>query len=73
MVERRVCAAQAVVNHIAVSNALLIIGMFMPKFALAALFVSGLLGLSVLIWAPSVARSHDPCSWERATEKNRST
>jgi hypothetical protein len=25
------------------------------------------------IWAVSVARSHDPCSWERATEKNRST
>jgi hypothetical protein len=56
-----------------VSNALLISGMFMPKFALAALLVSGLAGLSTLIWAPSVARSHDPCSWERATEKNRST
>jgi hypothetical protein len=22
-------------------------------------------------WATSVARSHDPISWERATEKNR--
>ena len=64
---------QAAVSHIAVSNALLISGMFMPKFALAALLVSGLAGLSTLIWVPSVARSHDPCSWERATEKNRST
>ena len=64
---------QLAVNHMAVSKALLIIGMFMPKFALAALLVSGLAGLSTLIWVPSVARSHDPCSWERATEKNRST
>jgi hypothetical protein len=29
--------------------------------------------LSAMLWVPSVARSHDPCSWERATEKNRST
>jgi hypothetical protein len=26
-----------------------------------------------LFWAVSVARSHDPISWERATEKNRNT
>jgi hypothetical protein len=26
-----------------------------------------------LAWAVSVARSHDPISWERATEKNRNT
>lgn len=26
-----------------------------------------------LVWAVSVARSHDPFSWERATEKNRNT
>ena len=57
----------------AVSKALLIIGMFMPKFALAALFAAGLTGLSATLWVVSVARSHDPCSWERATEKNRST
>jgi hypothetical protein len=57
----------------AVSKALLISGMFIPKFALAALFGAGLTGLSVMLWVPSVARSHDPCSWERATEKNRST
>ena len=31
-------AAQAAFSHIAVSNALLIIGMFMPKLALAAFF-----------------------------------
>jgi hypothetical protein len=27
----------------------------------------------LLIWAVSAARSHDPISWERATEKNRNT
>ena len=59
-------------SHIAVSNALLIIGMFMPKFALAEFF-EALAGLSATLWATSVARSHDPFSWERATEKNRST
>jgi hypothetical protein len=48
--------------------------MFMPKLALAAAFAPGLAGLSaMLFWATSVARSHDPCSWERATEKNRNT
>ena len=57
----------------AVSNALLISGMFMPKLAFAADLGTGLAGLSVMLWASSVARSHDPCSWERATEKNRST
>jgi hypothetical protein len=57
-------------SHIAVSNALLINGMLTPKFALAAFF-DALLGLS-LLWATSAARSHDPYSWERATEKNRS-
>jgi hypothetical protein len=29
--------------------------------------------LPATFWVVSVARSHDPCSWERATEKNRST
>jgi hypothetical protein len=29
--------------------------------------------LVVTFWAVSVARSHDPNSWERATEKNRNT
>jgi hypothetical protein len=64
---------QAAFSHIEVSKALLIIGMFIPKFALAALLAAGLAGLFSAIWAVSVARSHDPCSWERATEKNRST
>ena len=63
----------AAFSHIAVSKALLIIGMFMPKFAFAAFFAAGLAGLSATLWATSVARSHDPFSWERATEKNRST
>ena len=63
----------AAFNHIAVSKALLINGMFMPKLLLAAFFPAVLTGLSEMLWAISVARSHDPCSWERATEKNRST
>ena len=66
-------AAYAAFNHIAVSKALLISGMFMPKLAFAALFAAGLTGLSATLGATSVARSHDPSSWERATEKNRST
>ena len=57
----------------AVSNALLISGMFMPKLAFTAVFAAGFTGFSVMLWATSVARSHDPSSWERATEKNRST
>jgi len=64
---------QAALSHIAVSNALLINGMFIPKFEFAALFDAALAGFSATLWATSVARSHDPCSWERATEKNRST
>jgi hypothetical protein len=47
--------------------------MFMPKLLFAAFFPTALTGLSETLWAISVARSHDPCSWERATEKNRST
>lgn len=66
--------AQAAVNHIEVSKALLISGMFIPKLLLAALLLPFLVaGLSATFWATSVARSHDPISWERATEKNRST
>ncbi len=70
---RRHAAGQAAFSHIAVSNALLISGMFMPKVEFAALLAAGLAGFSAMTWATSVARSHDPCSWERATEKNRST
>jgi hypothetical protein len=63
---------QAALSHIAVSNALLIRGMLHPKvaFALALLLVFAA-GFST--GATSVARSHWPLSWERATEKNRST
>ena len=64
---------QAALSHIAVSKALLIIGMFMPKLVPAACLGTGLTGLSAMLGATSVARSHDPGSWERATEKNRST
>lgn len=55
-------APQAAFSHIAVSKALLIIGMFMPKLELAADFALGFAGLSATPWATSVARSHDPCS-----------
>ncbi|MEO7152170.1 MAG: hypothetical protein ABIX46_10745 [Burkholderiaceae bacterium] len=37
---------QAAFSHIAVSNALLISGMFMPKLLLAALFAAAFTGLS---------------------------
>lgn len=60
----------------AVSNALLIIGMLVPKLGFRPFFGAATLaaGLTtVLVGATSVARSHDPISWERATEKNRST
>jgi hypothetical protein len=59
-----------------VSNALLISGMFAPKLLFAAV-LAALTGLSLpAVFVPgatSVARSHDPISWERATEKNKST
>jgi hypothetical protein len=48
--------------------------MFMPKFGLVPFFDTATLGAALTepFWAVSVARSHDPFSWERATEKNRS-
>ncbi|MFO1266295.1 MAG: hypothetical protein U1F25_04755 [Rubrivivax sp.] len=71
------------------SKALTIIGMFMPKFGLTPFFdtatlAGALAGVAEVLllalapcaplpWAVSVARSHDPFSWERATEKNRNT
>jgi hypothetical protein len=72
---------QAAFNHIAVSKALLISGMFMPKLALAAaaLAAAALFALLpaslpvLLVGATSAARSHDPISRERATEKNKNT
>ena len=73
--------AQAAFSHADVSKALLIIGMFMPKLGLVPFLGTALtagLGAAVAaavvaVWATSVARSHDPISWERATEKNRNT
>ena len=66
----------AALSQAAVSNALLIIGMFMPKLGLVPFFgttlTAGLVAAAV-VWATSGARSHDPISWERATEKNRNT
>ena len=66
---------QAAFNQAAVSNALLIKGMFMPKLGLVPFFGTALTaGLgAAIVWVNSVARSHDPVSWERATEKNRNT
>src|SRR6185369_801232 len=66
----------AAVSHLAVSKALLINGIFAPKLLFAAVLaaLTGLsLPLTLVPGATSVARSHDPFSWERATEKNRST
>jgi hypothetical protein len=45
----------------------------MPFFGTATLGGAFTLIALLLLWATSVARSHDPFSWERATEKNRST
>lgn len=65
------CGYQAAFIHMAVSKALLIIGMLVPKAGFAPALVLALVaGFS---GAVSAARSHDPFSWERATEKNRST
>lgn len=48
--------------------------MFIPKFGLLPFFAAAFgAGLAALLGATSVARSHDPFSWERATEKNRNT
>lgn len=65
--------SQAALCHMAVSKALLIIGMFMPKLGFVPFLLAALAaGLdSVAVGAVSVARSHDPISWERATEKNK--
>ena len=65
--------AQAALSHMAVSKALLIIGIFVPKLALAAALEFFAAGLAATLVVSSAARSHDPFSWERATEKNRST
>jgi hypothetical protein len=65
-------ARQAAFNHIEVSKALHIIGMFMPKLGLPIVDFALLVGFSTT-GATSAARSHDPFSWERATEKNRNT
>ena len=68
----------AALNHAAVSKALLINGMFMPKLGFTPFFETTTLGagfatITLSAWAVSAARSHDPISGERATEKNRST
>ena len=70
--------AQAASRQAAVSKALVIFGMFIPKFGLKPFFETVTFGgvLTVVLpscWAVSAARSHDPISWERATEKNRNT
>ena len=67
-------AHQAAFNHIDVSKALHIIGMFMPKLALAAALAFFAAGFGAATGAvSSVARSQEVFSCERATEKNRST
>lgn len=66
-------SAQAVPSHMEVSNALLIIGILVPKLALVAVLEFFAAGLATTLLASSVARSQDALSCERATEKNRST
>ena len=63
----------AAFSHIEVSKALHIIGMFMPKLGLVPFLGTATLAAGLASWAVSAARSHDPFSWERATEKNRNT
>ncbi len=53
---------QAALSHMAVSNALLIIGIFMPKLALAAALEFLAAGLAATAAASSVARSQDVLS-----------
>ena len=65
--------AQVAPRHIAVSNALLISGIFIPKLALAVALEFLAAGLTAMGAASSVARSQELFSCERATEKNRST
>ena len=64
-------------SHAAVSKALHIIGMLVPKLGLAPVFDAAAFAVGLTatdaFWAVSVARSPDPISGERATEKNRST
>jgi hypothetical protein len=47
--------------------------MFMPKLGFVPFLLLLLAGFSATAGATSVARSHDPFSWERATEKNKNT
>jgi hypothetical protein len=47
--------------------------MFIPKLGLMPLLLLALAAGFASLGAVSTARSHDPFSWERATEKNRST
>lgn len=68
----------AAASQQAVSKALLINGMLVPKAGLLPFLEAlgaapGLPALISLFWATSLARSHDPISWERATEKNKNT
>jgi hypothetical protein len=65
-------AHHAALSHIAVSKALHIIGMFIPKLGLMP-FLLAALAAGLTSGAVSTARSHDPFSWERATEKNKNT
>lgn len=55
----------------AVSKALLINGILVPNAALALAFEITFGFVSAAAGVVSAARSHDPISWERATEKNR--
>ena len=70
---RRCGLAQAAASQADVSNALLISGMFIPNDGLAPPLDLDEAFTLISLWAVSLARSHDPISWERATEKNKNT
>ncbi|HWP20141.1 MAG TPA: hypothetical protein VNO84_13490 [Burkholderiaceae bacterium] len=61
--------AYAAASQQAVSKALLIGGRLIAKAGAEPFFF----GVMSPLRATSFARSHDPISWERATEKSRST
>ena len=56
------CLDQAALSHIAVSNALLISGMFVPNAALALALLPAFGAGFSMTGAASAARSHDPFS-----------
>jgi hypothetical protein len=64
--------AGAATGGVAAAKAVVSAGVAAALWAVLGVLLAVLLAV-LLEGAVSVARSHDPISWERATEKNRST